>query len=274
MRGLGARLRDTREADARHPVDTFTDDADAGKVVNIPVGLITPNPDQPRKFFDPQALHDLTESVRERGVLQPIIVRRNLGEDSFTLIAGERRWRASKAAGLSKVPALIRQKEDPAEIALIENLQREDLNPIEEAESLLRLKDRRGLTDNQLGRIVGKSRVRITESLSLNRLPQAVKDECLRADIYSKRQLLQVLREPNTAAQLALWDAIRDGRLTGDQARAARKLVHDRRSGPRPFEHKFQSDDRSVTVRVTFRKSRASHDDIRAALRDALRDVA
>lgn len=273
MRGLGARLRDSREAEARHPVDTFTDDADAGKVVNIPVGLIAPNPDQPRKFFDPQALHDLTESVRERGVLQPIIVRRNLGEDSFTLIAGERRWRASKAAGLTKVPALIRQKEDPAEIALIENLQREDLNAIEEAESLQRLKDRRGLTDNQLARIVGKSRATITESLSLNRLPESVKAECRRADIYSKRQLLQVLREPNTSAQLALWDALRGGRLTGDQVRAARKLANDSRSGPRPYEYKFYADDHSFAVRVKFRKSRASHDDIRTALRDALRDV-
>ena len=119
----------------------------------------SPEPDQPRTYFDPEALHDLTESVRERGILQPIIVRRAPNGNGFVLIAGERRWRAATAAGLTKIPALIRQKEDPAEIALIENLQREDLNPIEEAESLQRLKDRRHLTDETLARIIGKSRV-------------------------------------------------------------------------------------------------------------------
>ena len=134
-------------ADSRHPVDTFTDDGDAGRVVNIPVSAIRPNPDQPRTYFDPEALHDLTESVRERGILQPIIVRRATDGKGFFLIAGERRWRAATAAGLTKIPALTRQKEDPAEIALIENLQREDLNPIEEAESLKRLAFKRQIAN-------------------------------------------------------------------------------------------------------------------------------
>jgi len=169
MSGFRARILGASRDDLDHPVDTFTDDADARRVVNVPVDAITPNPDQPRKYFDPQAVAELTESIRGHGVLQPIIVRRS-GESSFTLIADERRWRAFKGAGFAKIPVLIRQKEDPAEIALIENMQRENLNPIEEAERLALLKERRALTDQQLASIVGKSRVAVNESLSLTRL--------------------------------------------------------------------------------------------------------
>lgn len=273
LTGLGQRILGSAQRDAAHPVDRFTRDEDAGNIIKVPVQLIRPNPDQPRKHFDPQGMDDLTESIRSRGVLQPIIVQRKAGEDIFTLIAGERRWRASKRAGLAKIPALVRDGSDSAEIALIENLQRENLNPMEEAESLLRLKERRGLTDQHLAKIVGKSRVAITESLSLNRLPSIVKEECLRADIYSKRQLLQVLREPNEEAQLALWRRVKEGRFSGDEARAVRKLSKVSRPGPRPYEHKFQSHDRGFTVRVTFRKSRATGEEIRQALKDALHDL-
>jgi len=274
MGGFADRFLRPDRSEGSHPVVAFTED-DAGRVIQIPPSHIVPNPDQPRHFFDKEALADLTESVRSRGVLQPIIVRRDESRDGyFILIAGERRWRASKAAGLAKIPAMIRgPKDDPAELAIIENLQREDLNPIEEAESLQRLKERRHLTDGTLAKIVGKGRVAITESLSLNRLPEAVKEECRRADTYSKRQLLQVLREPDSDAQLALWEAIKAGRLTGEGARAARKQAQSSRPGPRPYEHKFQPEERTFTVRVTFRKSRASQDEIRDALREALKNV-
>jgi len=254
-------------------VDTFTDDGDAGRVVNIPVSAIRPNPDQPRTYFDPQALHDLTESVRERGILQPIIVRRATDGKGFFLIAGERRWRAATAAGLTKIPALTRQKEDPAEIALIENLQREDLNPIEEAESLKRLKDRRRLTDGALARIIGKGRVSVTESLSLSTLPESIKAECRTSDKFTKGQLLQVVRQRNSEAQLALWHAMKDGNLTVREARARTNIARSNKPGPKPYEHKFQPDGRTFTVRVTFRKSRASHDEIKEALRETIKNL-
>ncbi|MBI3783027.1 MAG: ParB/RepB/Spo0J family partition protein [Deltaproteobacteria bacterium] len=258
-------------AAAPHPVDAFTDDADAGRILNIPVSAIRPNPDQPRTYFDAEALRDLTESVRERGILQPIIVRRSGGADGFILIAGERRWRAATAAGLRKIPAMIRQKEDPAEIALIENLQREDLNPIEEAESLKRLKDRRHLTDQALARIIGKGRVSVTESLSLNTLPERIKADCRTSDKFTKGQLLPLVRHRNSDQQLALWQAMKDGNVTVREARTQIARGRLSKPGPRPYEHKFQPDDRTFTVRVTFRKSRASHDDIRDALREALK---
>ena len=156
---------------------------------------------------------------------------------------------------------------------MIENLQREDLNPIEEAESLKRLKDRRNLTDHALARIIGKGRVSVTESLSLNTLPEAIKAECRTSDKFKKSQLLQLLRQPNSEAQLALWLALRNGNLTVREARAKTVTARSSRPGPRPYQHKFQSENRRFTVRVTFRKSRVTHDDIRDALRDALKNL-
>jgi ParB family chromosome partitioning protein len=270
IKAIDLSLIEGSKADTPHPVDAFTDDGDAGRVVNIPVTAITPNPDQPRKYFDPQALHDLTESVRERGILQPIIVRRGNNGEGFVLIAGERRWRAATAAGLAKIPALTRQKEDPAEIALIENLQREDLNPIEEAESLKRLKDRRHLTDEALARIIGKSRVNVTESLSLAALPETIKAECRRADNYSKRQLLAVLRAQNPDAQLTLWDAIKRGHVSGDAARNASRQQRGPRLGAKPYRFTYRPEKPTFSVQVTFRKSHVSQDEIREALREAL----
>lgn len=273
--GFAERILGLEPSKGSHPVVAFTED-DAGRVMQIPPSRITPNPDQPRHFFDKDALADLTESVRTRGVLQPIIVRRDESRDGyFILIAGERRWRASKAAGLAKIPALVRgPKDDPAELALIENLQREDLNPVEEAESLQRLKERRHLTDGTLAKIVGKSRVSVTESLSLNTLPEPIKAECRSSDKYKKSQLLQVLRQPNSEAQLALWDAIKNGNITVREARARTTAAKTTsKPGPRPYEHTFQPEDRTFTVRVKFRKSRATHDEIRDALREAMKSL-
>lgn len=132
----------TREASSRpdHPVRHF---AKAVGFMRLPVDLINANPDQPRKHFDPDALRDLTASVKEKGVLQPVLVRPDPDGKHFILIAGERRWRAAKAANVPEIPALIRTEKDSLEVAIIENLQREDLHPLEEAEALLQGMSRR-----------------------------------------------------------------------------------------------------------------------------------
>lgn len=273
MKGFGLRILRGGQDGGDHPVDRFTTDADAGKIINIPVKAIEPNPDQPRKYFDREALDDLTESVRQRGVLQPIIVSHK-GGDGFVLIAGERRWRAATAAGLAKIPALVRHARDSAEIALIENLQRENLNPIEEAESLQRLKEQRDLSDKQLARIVGKSRPSIAASLSLVRLPQPIREYCQTSDRFTKSQLLEVLRQPSVEGQLALWQLMKDGGLTVRQARTKVQETRGTTPASKSFEHMYRPDDRTFTVRVKFRKVRVSNDDIRQALRAALKHLA
>jgi len=147
------------------------DPAAGEQVEQIPVERIRPNPYQPRRQFDPDALAELVESVRQHGIVQPLLVRPE--GDGYRLVAGERRWRAAQAAGLATVPAVVREFSDVEmmEIALVENLQREDLNPIEEAQGYRTLSEELGLTQEQISQRVGKSRSHIANLMRLLSLP-------------------------------------------------------------------------------------------------------
>ena len=149
----------------------------AGALAHIPLDRISANPYQPRKIFNEQSLDDLTRSVREHGIVQPLVVTRT-ADNRYRLIAGERRFRAAQKAGLQSVPAVIKdlQKEgDALQIALIENIQREDLNPIEEANAYHQLHDEFGLTQEEISRRVGKERSTVANFLRLLKLPETVK---------------------------------------------------------------------------------------------------
>ena len=174
-RGLSALIDDA----ARPKPETS---ATAG-VREIEIGMIRPNPAQPRKYFDEQAIDELTASITERGVLQPILLRE--AGDGYEIIAGERRWRAAQKARLHRIPAVVRQADDAAtaEIALIENIQREDLNAIEEAEGYRNLIAGYGHTQDGVAKLVGKSRSHITNLLRLLELPAEVQNMLLRGDI-------------------------------------------------------------------------------------------
>ncbi len=150
----------------------------------LPINEIIPNRDQPRKTFDEDALEELAQSIKQHGVLQPLLVR-PIPSGGYQLVAGERRWRACRIAGLNKVPVVIKELTDTEtmEIAIIENLQREDLNPIEEAEGLQALIDKCGYTQEEVAVSVGKSRPAIANSLRLLRLPQEVRDMTKNGDI-------------------------------------------------------------------------------------------
>lgn len=142
----------------------------------IPTSLITANADQPRKTFNTETIEELASSIREKGVLQPIIVKKKSG-GTFEIVCGERRFRAAVLCGLAEVPAIIKDiaDEDFLEWALIENIQREDLNPIEEAEAYQRLVEERMISQEEVAKRVGKNRVTVTNTLRLLRLPQEVK---------------------------------------------------------------------------------------------------
>ena len=155
-----------------------------GKTVSLRISEIEPNRDQPRKQFDEAALADLAESIAQHGVLQPLLVR-PLPGGGYQLVAGERRWRASRMAGLTEVPVVIREMSDQeaAELALIENLQRQDLNPMEEALGYRTLMDQYGMTQEDAARAVGKSRPAVANALRLLNLPTEI------ADMVSSGQL-------------------------------------------------------------------------------------
>lgn len=158
---------------------------DSGGVVTLRLSQIEPNRDQPRKIFSEEALNELADSIREHGVLQPLLVR-PLPGGSYQLVAGERRWRASRMAGLQEVPVVIREmdEEQAMEIALIENLQREDLNAIEEATGYKQLMERYGMTQEQVAKRVGKSRPAIANALRLLNLPQKVMDMVGEGEVF------------------------------------------------------------------------------------------
>jgi len=155
-----------------------TDLAVLDKIVMVMLDLLTPSPFQPRRIFDESALNDLVESIREKGVLQPLLVRPNpKKKGEYEIIAGERRYRASQKAGLTQVPVIIKDFDDKAalEVALIENLQREDLNPLEEAEAYKRLLDEFQYTQDELSKVVGKSRSHVANMMRLLDLPADIK---------------------------------------------------------------------------------------------------
>lgn len=170
----------------------------------VPLSSVTPNPDQPRKHFAEEALADLAASIKARGLLQPIVVRRIT--DGYQLLAGERRFRAAILAGLDRVPALLREGDDDLEIALIENLQREDLSPLEEAEALALLIERHGHSHREVADLLGKSRPYVSNTLALNRLPESVKDDLHRHGRTMSREILMgIARQETPEAAEALW---------------------------------------------------------------------
>ena len=197
-------------------------------LTSVSLADVQPNPDQPRKHFAPDKLAELADSIKARGLLQPIIVRRV--ETGYQLLAGERRFRAAQLAGLDKLPALIRSADDPLEIALIENLQREDLSPLEEAEGLAQLIERHGYSHREIAELLGKSRPYVSNTLALTRLPESVKADLRRDGPAVSRELLMgVARQEDPDAALALWRRLQLDLLSVRRFRAEKEATANER---------------------------------------------
>ncbi len=189
----------------------------------VPITAIRPNPHQPRARLDPAALEELAASIREHGILQPLIVTQGPAEGEFILIAGERRWRAAQKAGLERVPVLVREAsaQEQLELALIENIQRADLNPLEEAEAYRHLHETFGLTHEEIAQRVGKSRVAVTNALRLLRAAPAVQ-QALQEGRIREGHARALLGLPTHAAQEA---ALRTVLAQGLSVRQTEALV-------------------------------------------------
>lgn len=194
---------------------------------SVPVSQIRPAPDQPRKSFDAAAIAELSASIAEKGVLQPLLVR-PVG-DGFEIVAGERRYRAAKEVGLSEVPVVVRELNDQEalEIAIVENLQREDLNPVEEARAFRQLTEF-GANQEEVGRAVGKSRSAIANALRLLALPDAALN-ALESGVISAGHARAILAQPEADREWAL-SRIVEGNLTVRQAESLRRSVRPSRS--------------------------------------------
>src|SRR3954451_8845585 len=188
------------------------------KLMEIELTKLRPNPDQPRKTINEEGLEDLARSIEEQGLLQPITVKEQ-GDGTYMVVAGERRWRAHERLGKQTIFAILTDG-NPDELAIIENLQREDLNPIDEAEALGSLMERHGYTQEQLGRVIGKRQSTVSEMLRLATLPEEIKREYRAPDTaVSKTVLIELVRLRDSEAQLAMWEAIKSGNLTHRQVR-------------------------------------------------------
>ena len=202
-RGLGALLGEDVVAETLQPTEAAQPRAPIDAVRMLPIGQIDPNRDQPRRSFDEAALKELAASIEAVGVLQPIIVAPS--GDRFAIIAGERRYRASRLAGLSEIPAIVRDwdSQKRLEAALIENLQRDDLNPVEEAMGVRRLMDEAGLTQEKVAERLGKSRPAVANLLRLLTLPDGVKQMLAEGKLSAGHARALVTVDPRRQTQLA-----------------------------------------------------------------------
>ncbi|MFZ1427506.1 MAG: ParB/RepB/Spo0J family partition protein [Geminicoccaceae bacterium] len=189
---------------------------DVPRVFRLSLGEIEPNPDQPRKYLDQEALRELAGSIERHGLIQPIIVkRRDDGQEGYMLVAGERRFRAHAMLGRNEILAIVTQGAAD-EIALIENIQRQDLHPLEEASAYARMMQSHGWTQEQLAEAVGKARTTVTNILKLNGLADSIKTECAQRDDVSKSLLFEIARLDDLRAQQELWVRVRAGGTVRD----------------------------------------------------------
>ena len=236
----------------------------------VPIDVIDPNPNQPRQVMGD--LSELIASIAEKGIIEPLVVRQR-GE-RFQIIAGERRYQAAVQAGLRELPVVIREVDDTEviELALIENLQRKDLTPFEEAEALQGLAERCGYTHEDLARRLGKARSSITESLSVATMPEDIRNLCRLADISSKSLLLQVVRQETPEKMTALVEKI------AGQGGATRQQLRDEAAKPKAGRPKhyvfaFRPPTKQFNLKLSFARSRVSRDEVIEALEQILREL-
>jgi ParB family chromosome partitioning protein len=268
--GLPVTLKMRHDA---HYVDSLTTFSGAAIGRMIALDKLRPNPDQPRKALGD--LRDLTESIREKGVLEPLLVRFVVREDCYYIISGERRYHAARSAGLREIPCIEKRADDAEmlEIALIENLQRKDLTPFEEAEGLHRLASQFDYTHEDIARKISKARSSVTETLSLRNIPDALKRRCIEKGIQSRSLLLQVARQPSEKKMAETIQRIIRSGLTRDEVRRERR--EEKQSGPRPqpFIFNFKPENDAFRLRIQFHKSNISRQELIQTLRSVLAEL-
>jgi len=210
-------------------------------------------------------------SVAEKGVIEPLIVRQRGGR--YQIIAGERRYHAAVQVGLRDLPVIVRDADDieVMELALVENLQRKDLTAFEEAEALLQLAQKCRYTHEDMARKLGKSRTAITESLSLNGMPDDVRNLCRLADITSKSTLLQVVRQQDPKKMLALVEKL--AAQGGTREHARQETAKGKTGRAKPFVYAFRPQTKAFNLRLSFKKTRVDRSEIIEALEGIIKEL-
>ena len=265
--GLPVTLKMRHDA---HYVESLTSYSGAAVGRMIPVDQIRPNPDQPRKALGD--LRELTESIRVKGVLEPLLVRFVPREDCYYIISGERRYHAARAAGLREVPSIEKMADDAEtlEIALIENIQRKDLTPFEEADGLYRLAEQFDYTHDDVAKKIGRARSSVSETLILRNIPDGLRKKCTESGLMSKSLLLQIAKQPTEKKMLEMFARILQGGLTRDEARKERAEEKTGPQRPQPFIFHYEPENEAFKFRLQFKKSSVSRDELIRTLREIL----
>ncbi len=254
-----------------HFVDSLSERFGAALGRLIPIDEIETNPDQPRRSVGD--LEELRMSIESKGVLEPILVR-PLPDGRFRIIAGERRFRAALEAGLAEIPCIELDVPDNEvmEIALIENLHRRDLHAFEEAAGYSSLADRHGYTQQQIAETVGKSRVSITEAMSLLEIPEDLREVCRRADIDARSVLLEIARLGDRGRMEEAIALVTSG-STRDDLRQQKKRGAPARARPKEFHFIYKPKDAPYRLDLSFAKSRVNRDELIGALKQVLKQL-
>ena len=267
-RGLPETLRMRHD---EHYVEALAASAGAPVGRMISIELLDPNPNQPRQVMGD--LSELMASVSEKGVIEPLIVRQRGGR--YQIIAGERRYHAAVQVGLREVPVVVREVDDAEvlELALVENLQRKDLTAFEEAEALHQLAQKCDYTHEDMARKLGKSRTSITESLSLNNMPDEVRNLCRLADITSKSTLLQIVRQSDPKKMMALVQRLVNGGNGVTRQDVRKETAKGTSARPKPFVFAFKPETKQFNLRMSFRKGKVDKSEIISALEAIIREL-
>ena len=236
----------------------------------IPLSLIEPNAEQPRTSLG--NIEELAASIREKGVLEPILVRAT-GPNHYQIISGERRYRAAMLAGLDEIPAIELDVDDQEtlEIALIENIQRKDLMPFEEAEGLMLLQQKFGYTHERISQVIGKSRSTVTETLLINDIPDRIRAMAREAGISNKSILVQIARAGSEQAMEQALRRLAAGDLSREQLRKERKNGPKKAGRPKHFTFQYKDKSLPFSLNLAFRKPKVEKREIIDALRELLR---
>jgi len=236
----------------------------------IPLSLIEPNAEQPRTSLG--NIEELAASIREKGVLEPILVRAT-GPNHYQIISGERRYRAAMLAGLDEIPAIELDVDDQEtlEIALIENIQRKDLTPFEEAEGLMLLQQKFGYTHERISQVIGKSRSTVTETLLINDIPDRIRAMAREAGISNKSILVQIARAGSEQAMEQALRRLAAGDLSREQLRKERKNGPKKAGRPKHFTFQYKDKSLPFSLNLAFRKPKVEKREIIDALRELLR---
>ena len=271
MTKRGLPQRSVMRADS-HYVDELTRRSGRHIGSMLPLEFIEPNAEQPRTQLG--NIEELAASVREKGVLEPILVR-VIGPNRYQIISGERRYRAATMAGLEEIPAIELDVDDKEqlEIALIENIQRKDLTPFEEAEGLAVLQEKFGYTHDRISQVIGKSRTTVTETLLINDIPDRIRAMCREAGISNKSVLVQVARAGSEEAMEQVVRRFAAGELSREDLRKQTASKPEPKKAGRPKNFVFQVKDKALpfSLNLAFKKPNVEKSEVIEAVRELLR---